>query len=364
MSFALLFCSLLFGGFFTCFAKEDPCPFNTKECLSTKGSDPDPLIYEAVTCNSTDLPKFAIPSSGKYTVSNIFRIGADVHALPANCFAAFKSIGTLSLAQDPPLGPAPLQWDDKAFDDVQVKAITLVYVVSFMPPPKALVSLGSRGLDSIMALNCSSFELTERVFKGFSSLTSIMFFNTPITRIDDKAFDGLGKLKRIYLQETELTTIDLSVFEGMPSGTDITANLDNNPFLKSVTLSDASIVPDRLKVSIKKTGLETIDFKLGQLLDQKEEVTIDIGNNTHLQCQELAWMAYRVLCSKRISASGAKCADKNNQALAEYLISVDPNVCAVTTTTTTTPAPKGASQVTSWTSLIAMLSVFVIFFKL
>jgi len=393
------------SSFFSCFLclcvfvkliSADPCPFN-KDCDCTKGASPDPLTYQTVYCFSfIDLPTFTVSTSGKYTVNGL-RIVAKVQVLPANYLTAFKSINTMRLIS---VDLVPQQWHEKAFDGVDIKYISIAELGDLVPPPKALASLGSRGLHTLFIIESSPVQLTERVFKDFPSLFYIGILNTEITRLDNNAFDGMGTLKIIWLNKVGLNNVDLSAFGGMASGFDSFVDLDDNTSFKSVTVQDPNRFPAEVSVSIKNTALENIDPTLGKLLDQKQKVTVDIGNNENLQCQKLDWMAPYVLDSKRISTTGAKCADLGGKSLNEYLESTrqqsqtsststststtrptsstssttstsrPPPAQSTTTSTSTTstststkPTTKSASQASIWISLIAALSTIVIFLK-
>jgi len=131
----------------------------------------------------------------------------------------------------------------------------------------------------------------------------------------------LKSLEELNLCNTSLSAIDLSIFNGMDHVFDL--YLDDNAFLKSLTISDADKFPKSASVSLYNTGLETIDSKLGNLWGKSTE-NFGLGRNVHLKCENLNWMAKYVKCDYGLSIDGSRCADKGGQLLSEYLRGIEP----------------------------------------
>jgi len=170
-------------------------------------------------------------------------------------------------------------------------------------------------------------------------LISVFLQNNPISSIDVNAFWSLKAAMFIDLRFTKLTSIDLSIFPFVePTGI---WRLDENAELKTLTVSNVDTTADKANIYLINTGLETVDKKIEGLLKQKPSFKIDISYNIHLKCDGIEWIA-PYANSTQVKIEGARCTDKNNQLLDEYL-KIDPS--STSTVSTTTPAKKSSAQV-------------------
>jgi len=239
------------------------------------------MTYLSAACNSSGLPSFAVSSSGKYEVSRL-DIRGNVQVIPANHFAAFASIDILTLTQTA-TDTVPQQWDEKAFDGVDIRPIISVSGLgNLVPFPQALITLGKKGLTDLFIDRSSSVELTNSTFKEFPSLTRVQFNHTQITKLENGAFAGLenslqylylqnvglvefpltqlsilNKLSRLDLESNRIQNIPAKICTTLPKL--VTLDVDNNPIQEIG--SDAFLSND-VTVDLRNTTLASIDLSL------------------------------------------------------------------------------------------------------
>jgi len=180
------------------------CPFNPIECTCT--GNPGSTRFYIAKCRSRNSIVSKFNGSG-WTVSEELVVGSNGHSVQANAFAAFKSIGLLTLEQSYTLAPEKQTWEWMAFAGPKIEGFATVNISGVIPPPGELKQRAG-SLKKLLVSNCrETVYLTgPNIFSDFTNLNVLLIKDTPIHQdIHDAAFAGLeNNLTELWLLNTAL----------------------------------------------------------------------------------------------------------------------------------------------------------------
>lgn len=227
-SLCLLF--LLHLIFCNAYAKS-PCPFNEEACTCTSTNASTPNVFDDVECRWPTLPVLHAVSGSKYSAKTL-SIESQLDRLPSFYLAAFDTIDKLFLLQNLSAGSVKPNWDDQAFDSVQINGIYTSGIDALFPLPMALCRVGNRGLSILDFSNgYVPLKIASSSFSDFKSLKTFTIEGIPISDLDDEAFVGLENV----LIDVELSGAELKEFPvaALSKLTELTSlNLDANAISK------------------------------------------------------------------------------------------------------------------------------------
>lgn len=114
-------------------------------------------------------------------------------------------------------------------------------------------------------------------------------------------------------------------------------------------------IADQSIISIRESALEIVDMSISRLLNRKTQVKIDLSKNVNLKCAGLEWMAqYIKPFGHQLTIDEAKCADKGNQLLSNYLVPFESTTTSIAADSSTSPV--GSTTVTQKSSTAMILA--------
>lgn len=182
----LSFCLIHFGGAAPIASSVSTCPFTNNNCSCIADSS-SANVFRNVSCWLTvdHLSPFDAPA-GAYAVTGTLQIIADVNfQVPANAFAAFKSIGLLQFYSTLENPAVPLTFDPQAFAGTQ---IYWLWLTTKFPLPDAIRSLTN--LEKLIIIGDNIITIGPNQFEGLTSLTSLYIYAS-VRDMHKDAFVGL-----------------------------------------------------------------------------------------------------------------------------------------------------------------------------
>lgn len=275
------------------------CPFNRDECICDGAEPSKPNYFASVQCISDKLPVLNGPGGVKYTAFHVNIRSSELSSLPAMYLAsAFTSMEKLSLWQNG--SSTTPKWDDQAFENVQIKQISIDNFDNLFPLPNALGRVGMRGL-KVLEITTSSVTVSigASSFADFRSLEKLSLGQIPIIELDPNAFQGLeSTLNYLSLVDTDLgqfpttalailrhlITLDLgnNLISAIPKNAFANfpllsyVDLSRNPLAKDIRAGSLDSLPRNIvTLRLSRVGLTTVPRRMLQTNKQLSSVVLE-----------------------------------------------------------------------------------------
>lgn len=248
------------------------CPF-TSDCVCYDGHHNK---YSKVDCQTIKLPDLK-PPPPKYETERLSITGPYVTDLPAHYFCTFSSIDSLILKVQL-TQQTTQQWDESAFDGVNIKQLTASNIAGLIPPPPVLRRIGGKLLGLAVTENSVPISLTDSIFDGiFPNLESLAIEGITVAKLEDHAFSGLEQnLKTLVLERVGLLDVPTTALLGLTKL--VLLSLANNKISK-IPPSFFSRFPSLETISISGNINLANDIETGSLDDLPSTVqTLFLSN--------------------------------------------------------------------------------------